>query len=498
MVLRDLAVRLGQLSIADLKRARSLLARPTDGPSDPLGDGYTVAAQDTCTVDSGYDSHFCIHWVASTADAVSSTDVCTEEDASVSPPTCLTTPGNSIPDYVDVLKSVLDNVWDTETGTGPEQFGFKVPKDDAASPNTAGGNPNGKVDIFLKALQPAGLYGYCTSDDPNLSDPGYPYWDMSAYCVLDNSYLGYGYSDFTIAMKVTAAHEFFHASQFAYDLAEDVWFMEGTATWMEDQVYDNLSGNNTYDDNYAYLPYGPLASPQTSLDNADGAGGFWVYGSWIFWRFLSERYGAGGVQSQAIVKEVWDRANAGSGGPDDYSTQALNNVLVAHGSSFRTAFATFGQWLAIPAKKFSEGAYYTPTTAITKTFTLRGVRSATPTNSVRLNHMAERLWVFKPGAKVKKTAKLTVEVNGPSGATAEASALTVMKSGAVRYTRLTLSSAGNGSVRLAFGRGKVSRVILIIGNAGIDFSSCWSSTVFSCAGVSGSDGLVTKFSASQR
>jgi hypothetical protein len=274
--------------------------------------------------------------------------------------------------------------------------------------------------------------------------------------------------------------------------------MESTATWMEDQVYDNLNGTNTYDDNYAYLAYGPLGSPQTSLDNAAGSGGFWVYGSWIFWRFLSESYGVGGVQSQAIVKEVWQRADAAAAGADDYSTEALNNVLVAHGSNFRNAFATFGQWLAIPAKRFSEGAYYRPNASITKTFTLRGARSGTRTSSVRLNHMAERLWVFKPGAKVKKTARLTIKVNGPSGIVAEASALTVMKSGAVRYKRFTLASNGNGSARLAFGRGKVSRVILIIGNAGIQFSSCWTGTDLSCAGVSGNDGLVFKFSAAQR
>ena len=40
-------------------------------------------------------------------------------------------------------------------------------------------------------------------------------------------------------MRVTAAHEFFHAIQFAYDVDEDLWFMEGTATWVEDEVYDD-------------------------------------------------------------------------------------------------------------------------------------------------------------------------------------------------------------------------------------------------------------------
>ena len=38
-------------------------------------------------------------------------------------------------------------------------------------------------------------------------------------------------------LEVTAAHELFHAVQFAYDYDEDAWFMEATATWAEDEVY---------------------------------------------------------------------------------------------------------------------------------------------------------------------------------------------------------------------------------------------------------------------
>ena len=37
-------------------------------------------------------------------------------------------------------------------------------------------------------------------------------------------------------LRVTAAHEFFHAVQFAYDYDEDPWLMEATATWMEERV----------------------------------------------------------------------------------------------------------------------------------------------------------------------------------------------------------------------------------------------------------------------
>ena len=53
-------------------------------------------------------------------------------------------------------------------------------------------------------------------------------------------------------MHVTAAHEYFHAVQFAYDFFEDGWFMEATATWAEDELFD------TVNDNVNYLPIGQL------------------------------------------------------------------------------------------------------------------------------------------------------------------------------------------------------------------------------------------------
>ena len=57
------------------------------------------------------------------------------------------------------------------------------------------------------------------------------------------------------SLRVTAAHEFFHAIQFAYDVNEDIWFMEGTATWVEDEVYDSIN------DNYQFLAVQPDPVP---------------------------------------------------------------------------------------------------------------------------------------------------------------------------------------------------------------------------------------------
>ena len=56
--------------------------------------------------------------------------------------------------------------------------------------------------------------------------------------VLDNDYKSRQFPTNTPVenMQVTAAHEYFHAVQFAYDITDDLWFLESTATWAEDEL----------------------------------------------------------------------------------------------------------------------------------------------------------------------------------------------------------------------------------------------------------------------
>ena len=67
--------------------------------------------------------------------------------------------------------------------------------------------------------------------------------------------------------------------------------MEGSATWVEDVVYDNIN------DNYQYLPTSPIRHPRTSLDYS---GGGYPYGSFIFFTYATARHGA------ATVRRFWD------------------------------------------------------------------------------------------------------------------------------------------------------------------------------------------------
>ena len=46
--------------------------------------------------------------------------------------------------------------------------------------------------------------------------------------------------------QVTAAHEYNHVLQFAYDLRQDTWMFESTATWAEEKVFDGVDDYVTY------------------------------------------------------------------------------------------------------------------------------------------------------------------------------------------------------------------------------------------------------------
>jgi hypothetical protein len=190
LALRDLFATLPRLSTTDRAQARAILARPTQGDDDPYGDGYTVGSKRRCT------PKICIHWVPTTADA---------------PPS-----GRWVTRSLRTMKSV----WTKEVG----KLGYRRPVTDGRR-----GGGSDQFDVYLSDVGAKGLYGYCA---PEFTKPGYRRL-ASGYCVLDNDFARAQFGARpSNSLKVTAAHEFFHAIQFAYDYLEDPWMMEATATWM--------------------------------------------------------------------------------------------------------------------------------------------------------------------------------------------------------------------------------------------------------------------------
>lgn len=450
LLARDLVVRLPSLGPADRARARALLARPTDGFNDPdlpfgVDGGYTV---DEATPLCG--TEICVHYVTTTANKVP-----VEPSAGGDP---------LVPDYVETVAAVLEDVWDFEIG----DLGYREPKPDGASANDGG---DGRFDVYLTNLGDDGLYGYCTSDDPNLFG-GYRYFDFSAYCVLDNDYAAaeFGYADVTLPLRVTAAHEFFHAVQFAYDLYEDGWLLEATATWMEDEKYDDI------DDNRQYLSTSPLSNPTVPLDKTSGLR---VYGDWIFFRFLSEYLGSassGGTDDRAVVRKIWEKADGSSDGPDQFSSQAVMNVVdnEQRGGvpwTFAKAFRDFGAWNLAPATFYSEGSEYTPgPVQVSKVLK----PSTSPVkNTGQIDHLAHRFVRIVRGDTVGAGARLRVSVDGPDAVTRPVATLVIVADdGGVTTKTISLNGKGAGSATIDFGSG-VRRAIVALGNASVRYTGCY-------------------------
>lgn len=452
LVLRDLVLRKHELSGDDRASAEAVLSRPTDNRSgDPINIKYGGAdAKRTCT------SNLCVHYVTSGAHQVDTTDA----DA------------NGLPDYVDTVVTVMQQqVWNEEIG----KYGFRKPKGDRASDNNGG---NRKIDFYLGQLGNRQLYGYCTSDDPNVDraiNGSYRFSDMSAYCVLDNDYRPAEYPEQTPLknLRVTGAHEFFHAVQFAYDFFEDLWILESTATWIEDEVFDGIN------DNLQFLKTSAMRTPRVPLDYGDPSTGI-PYGNFVFWRYARERF------RRKVVRQVWNQADGARGGPDLYSLKATRKVLDRK-SSFGKVFSKFALANFLPGRFYSEGASYRTATGggapVSDSFTLGKFHRRTAWVSRRLDHLASSYLMFKRGKGVGPDTRIKVNVDGP-GLKSKPKALLIALDGSqvVRKKLVRLDGKGVGSDRVPFG--KVTRVLLVLSNASTRFRDCFTDfrSPFSCAG----------------
>ena len=269
----------------------------------------------------------CVHWVSKTDDAPPLGDA----------------NGNGVPDQVDRTLSMFSSAWGFEVG----RLGFRAPRSDETSKNHG---PDGRLDVYLADVGRVDLDGYTATDDPRASDSAYAYRDYSAYIVVDDDFSSsqLGSAGGLGGLRVTAAHELFHAIQYAYDAGEDDWLMEGTAAWMEDQFADDVNANRMW------LRQSPLTQPWIPVDSSQD---LHAYGAWIFWRFLSESMGSGSADT-AIIRRIWELAADAPGAPNLFSAKAVQKALAERDRAFGPVLATFGMWNLEPGVFYQEGAAY--------------------------------------------------------------------------------------------------------------------------------------------
>jgi hypothetical protein len=305
--------------------------------------------------------------------------------------------------------------------------------------------------------------------------------------VLDNDYepADYGELGGLLGLQATAPHEFFHAVQYAYNAFQDAWFMEGTATWMEEQVHDDLNSPRDYlSASQVYDPTVPLDLDARSQGSDQS---LYLYGNFTFIQWLSELY------DPTVVRD-WLTATDGSPGHEPaWAAFALDDVLRARGSSFRKVYNGFGAALVAPPAFFDGGGEWFfdaggefPAAAGTPTATpLSGSRPTTRKRTLRLDHMTVKYASVRPGSGVRPAARLRVDIDLPNRAGGgEASLFVESSTGTMTVVPISLNAKGNGSRTIPFG--STARVVIVLSNGSLRFSGCTLEPfeiMFTCHGI---------------
>lgn len=364
----------------------------------------------------------------------------------------------------------------TEFHTAMVDGGWRAPRSDK------GRGGNALPDVYLAELFDQRLYGYCTTDQ-RIRRGTSKVW---SYCVLDDDYAEIAEEtggEPLGLLRATAAHEYAHAVQFGYDVREDPWFMEGTATWFEEQLADEV------DDNRSYLSTSQLTRPGTPLDA--GRGGF-EYGAWIFFQHLTERFPEEQAGLPTLVRDAWRAADAGRT-PNLFSTRALGQALAARGTSWRAVYGDFaadGYAARTAYEEGADGEGYPETRPVGAL--QRGAEDVgvwTPWLAAPLDHLTNFAGRVVPAGDVAPGSTLRVQVDAAPTARGSVAAVDVLRSDGVRDRfPVVLDADGDGEVVVPFDPAAVQRVDVVLANASTRYR-CRTGTTLACAGRSRDDDL---------
>jgi hypothetical protein len=246
--------------------------------------------------------------------------------------------GLTIADYA----ASLEHTWATEVTS----FGWAAPPVLTSSPP-----PGNKYHVRIDELSPV-IYGFVSNDGThaglvgNNPSTSWNDGDADASCMVLNADFDQFPGTAQQALDATTAHEFNHSIQFGYgalsgaNTPDDV-FVEGGATWMEDEVFDGAN------DNYNYL--WPV------FENDMGEYEDSPYPYWITFRGLTERFGTGtSGGGENVMQRFWELTSQNRAS----NLQALNLAL----KPFRTNLADGYHAYAIAAKfnRACGGGYVLP------------------------------------------------------------------------------------------------------------------------------------------
>jgi len=235
-------------------------------------------------------------------------------------------------EFVDETARTFDFVYDVEV----RSMGYRPPPQDF-------GVDGAEYDIYIRNLGTL-YYGITTGESP-VSETSQD--DVTSYIEIDNDF-SHTPTKSLDGMRVTAAHEFFHAVQLGYrDYAQLQWIdplflYESSSSWIEDVVFDDINDYYYYLRSFFKVPDQQFHSSFGSHSNA----------LCLFQHMIAKKYG------ESILRKIWENYQF------DQVFDALDLAFVEKGSSFQNELVQFSIWNIFTGSRadtvrfYPEGAHY--------------------------------------------------------------------------------------------------------------------------------------------
>ena len=229
---------------------------------------------------------------------------------------------NNVPDYIDSMATIFGEV----SQKLHNEMGYLKPPGDGYYSATRDKGGSAHYDVYVRNLF-ARYYGYVQPEeyaqgkgDNEQSNSVREVNAFTSYMTMRNNYRSFPLPQME-NIKVTAAHEYFHAIQFGYDGWEKQWLLEASAVWIEEELYDEIN------DCYQYMKKW-FESPHQALDET----GYHSYGSFIFFEYIEQHMGG-----NKMIRQIMEASVQSNSRESDGSHQAIDMALKPGGNSFQQA-----------------------------------------------------------------------------------------------------------------------------------------------------------------
>ena len=219
-------------------------------------------------------------------------------------------------EYATRILAYADKSWEEIV----EHLGFRTPRPDEIGGDQQRGDVDPRIDIYIRDDLMAGVGGYTGFSG---FDDKTPETDAVGYLVIADLLTD-------VYIRGVVAHEFFHLSQMAYDWFEHPGFMEATAVWVTDHVFDD---ENFYSRYYAYYN----KTPSQGIDHISLADPY-QYGAGMWYQYFDEKFGQG---NGSAIRKLWEGTvqTEMNNEPDFFDVM---RSMVGGGDNLKNEFADFG------------------------------------------------------------------------------------------------------------------------------------------------------------